>query len=242
MARTPDPAWHSRTPPHLARLIAWLRRHTRPGERIYFEESNRGFVEGGQKLADPFGDFRISPLLPLWTGLEVIGGPYLYAHQKTNFTQFGDGRFLGRTEVDVPTFIRFSTWYDVQWIVCWSPGAVAFCLGHPELIAVAKQPNAPPQPFLIGRLKRPRKAAVIGEAEVAASPGRIDVRNALSDGGVLVLRYHWTPNLRSQPPAAIDAFPIGEDPVGLIRITNPPRDFTIVLDPWAPLRREPPSP
>jgi hypothetical protein len=186
--------------------------------------------------------------LPLYTGLEVIGGPYLYTHNKTNFTQFGDGgllggRFVGDDDLSAEAkwnpdrFRRFARWYDLNWVVCWSPEAERFCLAHPELIEIVDRIGlsalpTPGREFLLGRILRKPNAAVVGQAQVRARPGRIEVKDAQPEGEELVLRYHWTPHLQSDPLLEIEPYEIDEDPVGLIRIKNPPAEFTLYLVPW----------
>ena len=51
-------------------------------------------------MPDPFQEGRLSGFLPERTGVELIGGPYLHASLKTNFTQFGEGKLCGKTELD----------------------------------------------------------------------------------------------------------------------------------------------
>ena len=55
-------------------------------------------------VPDPFQGGRFSGLLPERTGVEVIGGPYLHASLKTNFTQFGEGKLFGRIRLGSPLF------------------------------------------------------------------------------------------------------------------------------------------
>ena len=233
------PALPTRMPGHLRYLVDLLKRHTQPGERLLFEDCNKGVHLGDRKLDDPFGPYRLAPMLPLETGLEVIGGPYLYTHQKTNFSQFGDGRFLEVDGIDAERFAEFAKWYDLTWIVCWSPRAWKFCLDHPELVEVVERQGRTPHGFLVGRIRRQGDPTVLGAAKVRAEAGRIHVSDARAEDGVLVLRYHWTPLLCADPAVEIGKYPIPEDPVPLIRIDNPPAEFTIRLDPWSLAKTHP---
>jgi hypothetical protein len=230
------PVLASSLPRQFEELVVSLRELTVPGERLLFEDRNRGIVENGVPVPDPFMSVRPAPLLPLMTGLEVIGGPYLYNHHRTNFAQVGDGRFFGADDWNATRFRTFAETYDLNWIVCWSPEARRFCGQHPDLIEVTTIIGPQAVPLWIGRIKRSPKPALVGSAKVKASPGRIEVSEAEPENGSIVLRYHWTPELVCDPPRAIEPYPVAEDPVGMIRILDPPKQFTIRLDPWRKLK------
>ncbi|MFO0948782.1 MAG: hypothetical protein U1D30_23140 [Planctomycetota bacterium] len=230
--RSLPPRLHATLPGYLEEVIREIKRQTKPGDRILFEERNRGAFLNGRQLVDPFGPIRLSPLVPLLTNREVVGGPYLYTHLKTNFSQVGDGRLFKKEGWDAERFEKYVDAYDLDWIVCWSPAARRFCTSHPKLVEVVKVLGPPPAPILLGRILRQKRGAVVGSASIQASSGRIDVRDARPENGVLVLPYHWTPLLKSDPPLKIVPFAVGEDPVGLIQVTDPPPQFSLWLDPW----------
>ena len=73
--------------PQMLWIVAKIRRHVRPGERLLYEEGGFG--------PDPYAGGRYSGLLPRFTGVEVIGGPYLHAAITTNYAQFGEGSCSG---------------------------------------------------------------------------------------------------------------------------------------------------
>lgn len=231
------PRLHAALPGYLEEVIRELQRETKPGERIIFEERNRGVFQQNRKLVDPFGPIRLSPLLPLMTGLEVVGGPYLYTHLKTNFTQVGDGLFLGEEVWDARRFQQYADAYNLDWIVCWSPRARRFCAENPRLIEVVRVLGPAPAPIILGKIVRPKRGALVGAANVRATPGRIEITDAKGEAGFLVLPYHWTPLLRSEPPLSMEAYPVGDDPVGLLRVNHPPPSFTIWLNPWGVFSR-----
>ena len=134
-------------PPVHDQLLRRIRSRIPTGDRIFFEERNRG-IEG--QILDPFGNLRLSPLLPLFfPGMEVIGGPYLNTHLKNNYTQFGDGTLLGQTTWSREEFVGHVDRYKVRWIVCWSPYVVDFCKNQPDLI---KMVSNVPTPFFIGKI------------------------------------------------------------------------------------------
>ena len=125
-------------------MVDRVKRHLQPGERLLYEEG--GFGLPG--VPDPFQGGRFSGLLPERTGVEVIGGPYLHASLKTNFTQFGEGSSLaGPTGTapfssDTPNFTALRPYYA---------GArmhVVFVCENPDLIKVLEDDGT----VLIGRV------------------------------------------------------------------------------------------
>ncbi len=196
-----------------------------PGERLLYEEGGRA-VDG---LADPFGGQRFGGLLPTFTGVEVIGGPFLHVPVETNFTQFGEGRLFGRSDWDRAHFVRYARLYRPRAIVCWSPRARAFCKANPDLIEVLDEERG--GPLLIGLVKGFEGPAIQGKAKVQAEPGRLRVWIAPDEvDGLVVLRYHSMPYLRSRPPVPLESVQLEGDPVPFIGIRPPADPLTLELN------------
>lgn len=154
----------------------------------------------------------------------MIGGPYLHAALKTNFTQFGEGKLFGKERWGRDRFVRYARVYRPAAIVCWDPWARMFCKANPDLIEIEDDDGL----FLVGRVKGFGGAAVVGKAEVVATPDGLRVTRA--EGGLdgsVVLRYHSVPCLRTEPPAALDAVFLEDDPVPFIRLRPPLKDVVI---------------
>jgi hypothetical protein len=64
-----------------------------------------------------------------------------------------------------------------------------------------------------------------GEGELAAGFNRL--RASKIRGEEIVLKYHWTPGLVSDPPASITQEKILDDPIPFIKIIHPPEAFTL---------------
>ena len=218
----PFPFMASRPSPYLLRVVDRVKKHVRPGERLLYEEG--GFGIPGQP--DPFQEGRFSGLLARRLGIELIGGPYLHASLTTNFTQFGEGKLFDRYAWDRARFVRYARLYRPSAIVCWTVQARAFCQENPDLIEIIEDSR----PVLIGRVKGFAGAAIVGQAEVEASPGRLRVTRAEAGlDGTVVLRYHSVPCLRSDPPVAWEPVYLEEDPVPFIRLRPPLGPVTFEL-------------
>ena len=66
-----------------------------------------------------------------------------------------------------------------------------------------------------------------GAGKVKASYNRIDLDGLIAEDGEVVIAYHWMETLRATPDVKLERFMIGGDPVGLIKISNPPSFLTI---------------
>jgi hypothetical protein len=219
----PEPFLSSRPSPRLLWVVDRVRRRLKPGERLLYEEG--GFSLPG--VPDPFEGGRFSGLLPHWTGVEVLGGPYLHAALTTNFTQFGEGKLFGKADWGRDHFVKYAKLYRPAAIVCWSPHARIFCMSNPDLIEVKDDDGV----VLLGRVLGFEGSTIEGTAQVTASPGRLRVEGVQAGlDGTVVLRYHSVPCLRSQPPVRWDSVFLAEDPVPFIRLQPVAGTVTFELD------------
>jgi hypothetical protein len=219
-----EPFLSSRPSQRLEWVVAGVRRHVAPGERLLYEEGGFG-IPG---VLDPFQGGRFSGLLPhLVPGIEVIGGPYLHASLKSNFTQFGEEKLFGRRNWNKDYFVRYAKLYRPAAILCWSPHARRFCRDHPELFRIVEDDGT----VMIGRVEGFGGDTIEGTAEVEVVAGRIRVRG-MSPGldGSVVLRYHSVPYLRAQPPVDCGREKREEDPVPFIRLRPPPGTRDVELE------------
>ncbi len=202
----------SSRPNDLRILVERLKSFVKPGDRLLYEEA--GKFEPGE--LDPFRGRRFSGLLPhLISGIELIGGPYLHASLKTNFTQFGEGILFEKKRWTRQDFDRYARLYRPTAIVCFSPWAKAFCEANGDRVEIVVRQG----PLLIGRIKGFEGNAILGKATVEAKPGRLIVREAIPDlDGRVVLRYHFTPCMRIRPSATIEPVSLEDDPVPFIAL------------------------
>ena len=201
-----EPILSSRPPTIMVDLIARIKGHLKPGDRLLFEES--GLALNGQ--ADPFQRRHLSPILPATTGVEVLGGPYLHTPVNTNFTQFGEGRLFGAPDWGRDQFVRYARLYRPVAIACWSRHARDFCQRNPDLIQQIDDDGT----IFLGRVLGFEGATIRGQGRVEASFNRLVVRDAVPDAdGLVVLRYHATPCLVADPPTPIEPIYLEADPV-----------------------------
>jgi hypothetical protein len=220
--RGPEPFLSSRPTTRLRWIVEQVRKHVKPGERLLYEEGGKS--QPG--FPDIFHGDRYSGLLPFLTRVEMLGGPFLRVLVKENFTQFGEGRLFGEENWGRDHFVRYARLYRPAAILCWSPHARAFCGANPDLIKVLEDDGV----LLFGRVEGFGGDTIVGTAEVDAEPGRLRVSHATPGvDGMVVLRYHSVPCLRTRPQVLWDSVYLERDPVPFIRLRQPSGLVTLEL-------------
>ncbi len=109
--------------------------------------------------------------------------------------------------------------YRPSAILCWSKHARNFCKANPDIIRVVEDDGT----LLLGRVEGFGGDAIRGRARVEAQPGRLLVRDMVTDlDGTVVLRYHFVPCLTSRSSVACEPELEEPDPVPFIRLRPPP--------------------
>jgi hypothetical protein len=213
-------------PAEIQELAEWLVRHTDDSGRVLFEDRGRFMLPGRLPPApyDPFPDTNPSPLLPLLVPRQYIGGPYLYTHLVTNFTQVGDGMAFSHDawHMAPDRLVAYLELYNVKWAVLWSEPMLRLARSLPGLFEFKARFGL----LHVFELSRSGNWAITGDAEVVAAPDRLVVRSARpGKSGTLVLSYHWLPTLRSTVP--LKPVRVADDPAPFIAVPSPPERFVI---------------
>jgi hypothetical protein len=219
--------------PAARELIAALRERTNASGRL--------MIEDGPAWA--YGNTFLPALLPLYTGVEQIGGPYPFTFIKHHFAAFRTCQAFGSElrGVDPRRLRQHLELYNVRWILTatpecaaafedfsylttvWSSGA--FTLREVELpAAFASDPEETEVPIGAERAGAPRIAGIA----VRASYGLIHVTIApeQSPPERILLKYHWDKGLHVASPARISPAARLDDPVPFI-VLEPNGEFDI---------------
>ena len=220
--------------PEVARLIEALQeRLGRPG---------RLMIEDGPAWA--YGDVHLPSIIPLYTGVEQIGGPYAYVFIKHKFAAFTNDETMGMTlrETDPERMLEYIELYAVRWILTatkestewfdafpyaktvWSEGAFTLREISPyftsgRMYMDLSEPGIFPRPAL-NELGGESDALAGERIAVRAAYDSITVAIRPGEGGEvpgrILLRYHWDRGLRVDPPARISPIMQLDDPVPFI--------------------------
>lgn len=235
-----SPALASTPPPALfSSLKQVMKTNISTGSRIFYEEGGFG--------GDPFSGGRYSGVLANELDIEMIGGPYLHASLTTNQAQFGEGRLLGKENWDLPWLEEVAARYGVSWIFCWSDRARSIVDANPARFQLVYKDG----PFRLAKIITTADltpAQVLSgrefvEGMVNATEGKLSLTVKPVEAGIavdriVVLRYHWVPNLRVIGAEGVqiepEILPDNRFPP-LIRLLLKPSakgDVTLAIDTW----------
>jgi len=194
-------------------VIDWLKGRKISGHRVLVEH------------------WPLGAMIPSYTGLEVIGGPYPYVWLRHNFANFwampARGgyvvRLFGRPIIglDAVWLRRNLEAYNVGWVVAFTDESKGLFDRSEWLERITE----------IGRYRiyqntDPTTAFLKGTGQLRVEHGRLVIHNASE--GEIVIGYHWEPFLRADPPQPLGPQSVGDDPIPFIRVpSNIHRDFVI---------------
>jgi len=210
--------------PGEASLVRFLREHTSPTERILVESSGVTLPAfTGTKRQIFSARFA---MLPFEVEREYVGYILPGAILRQSYAGFVFGKVLGRPlegmrQEDMRALLQT---YAISWVVGWLPEGVRGLRSQPAVL----EEVADREGVVVFRVRDPRPSRVLeGQGEVHTVLDRIEVRAAA--GERVVLKYHWAPTLRTEPPLAIEEAPVAGSPVGFIAVRPAGRsEFAVV--------------
>lgn len=211
-------AWQGFTRHGMA-LIRWLGEHTDHEGRLLHEETDRG--------SHQYYGSHMPALIPLYTGLELAGGPAPHALLKHNLLRFEAGTLLGQPLEQLPedTVRRYFDLYNVRWVLCWTPQAKRYLASLEGASLVGHYDK-----FTLFRVGAAPSFFMEGAGRVEARENEIVLRDVAAPSGRIVLKYHWLETLRTRPARRIEPLHVPEDPVPFIAVVDPPRELAIYHD------------
>lgn len=207
-------------------LTKWIIENTAREGRILIEDS--GFLDTqGRKQSvwgHQFYNTHFPALLPYYTGREFIGGPYPHSLIKHHFAEFHDG-ILFKKDIDsisLPVLKQYFDLYNIKWIICWSKKSREFFDKYPHYLfkdnKVAKF-----YPYTVNRIP---SFFHEGEGQIISDYNKLKLTHVKSEGEITI-KYHWSKHLKTDPPRPIEKVMFMDDPIGFIKIHNPPSSILI---------------
>lgn len=203
-------------------LIAKLKKSP-PRGRILLEDSGVMDAEGGGQI---YAYSQLPARFAELTGRQFIGGPYPYVFEKYHFAEFHDGQLFGQKIEDVPfeKMKGYAELYDITRVVCWSSRSGFYFDSYPEYF----RPEWRRGPFRVYTVAREENPFISGSGKIGSTVNRIELRDIKAERGAVVIKYHWADTLRTVPRRKIERFSAGGDPIGFIRIVDPPKNIRVV--------------
>jgi hypothetical protein len=199
----------STTPaPEISRMIEAI--------KTYADRSGRLMIEDGP--AGAYGNSYLPSVIPLYTGIEQIGGPYPFMFIEHGFTTFQSSQTMGAPLMETPPgrLLEYVDLYNVRWILTATPETAAYIDKLPWVKALWSSRR-----FALYGVTAPGSGfASERGVTVLASYDLLRVTIASAAGQpppkTIVLKYHWDPGLEVAAPCRIFPAKQLEDPVPLI--------------------------
>jgi len=205
--------------PDVQALIAALQEHT--------DTSGRLMMEDGP--ACNYGNCHLPSILPLFTSVEQIGGPYPYTFIEHHFSSFQVDCTLGRplAQVEPDRLENYLNLYNVKWILTATPESRAYIARLPSI-----RPLWSAKKFVLWQRTAEANQSLYAGVTVRASYNLIEVTIEPQPGRPppdnILLSYHWDRGLRVTPPARISQVMYLGDPVPMILLEpNQAREIKI---------------
>lgn len=208
-------------------LVTWILENTTREGRILIEDSGKFDTQGKDQIfvwGHQFYFTHFPALLPYYTGREFIGGPYPYSIIKHHFAEFHDG-ILFKKEIDtlsLPEVKRYFDLYNIKWIVCWSKKSREFFNKYPRYLLNDNKVDK----FYIYTVNRTPSFFYKGNGQIISDYNKLQLTKVKSEDEIII-KYHWLKHLKTDPPRPIEKVMIMDDPIGFIKIHNPPPSILV---------------
>jgi hypothetical protein len=210
--------------PARSALVDTLLTHTGPEARILWEDQPCG-------RETP----RWSALLPLLTNRAFIGGLDPDAAIEHGYAGLADQTLAGRPigNWNDPALEDYCRRYNVGWILCWSPAAVARLRAWPGAVLTTPVEDEG-KGFLFTVLRQSRSFALKGQAQlIHADFHHLTFAGVVPEDGRIVLSLHYQAGMRASPSRVqIEREPDPNDPIPFIRlrVTGPVARVTLTWE------------
>lgn len=156
----------------------------------------------------------LEALVPIHTRREVVGAPQPGTPFAVPMLEFGGGSLGGRRleEWTGEELADYLERYDIGAVVAWAPLTRAFLTARQPLLESAGEIHG----FEIFRCNRTWSRVSGGQARVRADYDRIEIFDV--QGEELLVKFHWTPDLRAFPPLPLTRAPQPGDATGFFRL------------------------
>ena len=165
-----------------------------------------------------YGNCHLPSVIPLFTGIEQIGGPYPYAFIKHNFTTFQACRTMGYhlKDMDPVRLSGYLSLYNVRWILTATSDCRDYFSGSDIAEMIWKEGY-----FTLWEVRGfdspendPTFTVDARYGEILLKP--VEGLEHLPER--IVLAYHWDRGLHVDPPVKISPITMFDDPVPLILV------------------------
>ncbi|MEI6125629.1 MAG: hypothetical protein WCQ99_03660 [Pseudomonadota bacterium] len=209
-------------PLQLTELLTFFEKQTTRDGRILVEDAE--FIRA-YSVHEYYGG-HYPGLFPEHVKREYLCGPRPMYPMKHSYASFTRGVLFEKNIKDyTPEELKaLFDIYNVMWIVAWFQESKDFFNQLPGYITKMTEIDK----FTVYAVNRQPSFVLKGSGNVHADYNRIEVSGAHPEDGEIILAYHWMKQLRAIPDAAVERVFLGGDPIGFIKIKNPPQSFALI--------------
>ena len=208
-------------PPPLTELLSWLEEHTTRDGRILLEDSE--FSREIPRHAYYGGHF--PALFPEKVQREFLCGPRPMYPIKHSYASFEAGVLFEKKIEDysLEELKQHFDRYNVKWIVCWLEKSKNFFNQYPDYLVKQAEIDT----FTIYEVTRNPSFFLKGAGVVQADYNQLALSQLAAADDEVIISYHWMQGLTTKPARKLERIFIGADPIGFIRIIDPPQSLVI---------------
>jgi hypothetical protein len=199
-------------------LLNWLEKNTTQEGRILIEDSE--FDTDHQ-----YYGAHLPALFPEYVKREYLCGPRPMYPIKQSYASFTSGLLF---EKKIGDYSREElkhqfNLYNVKWIVCWSEESKEYFNHFPEYLMKLQEIDK----FTVYQVNREPSFFLKGKGLVKSDYNRIELSQVVPQDSEVIINYHWMEFFKTNPARKLERVFIGDDPVGFIRIVDPPKSLVI---------------
>jgi hypothetical protein len=205
-------------PAPLTELLNWLEHHTTREGRIFIEDSECD-------TEHQYYGAHFPALFPEYLKREYLCGPRPLYPIKHSYASFTAGVLFEKKIEDyaLPELQSCFDLYNVKWIVCWSEESKTFFNQYPDYLVKRGEIDT----FTFYEVKRTCTFFLKGSGEVLSDYNRLELTQIAAENNEIIIAYHWMQYLKTIPERKLERAYRGNDPVGFIRIIDPPPTLVI---------------
>ncbi len=202
-------------------LLNWLEANTTREGRILIEDSEYN----KDTLQHEFLGGHFPALLPEHVKREYLCGPRPIYPIKHSYASFTEGLLFEKKIEDysLEELKYYFTIYNVKWIVCWFEKSKELFSRYPDFLVKLAEIDK----LTIYQVTMQPSFFLKGKGVVQSDYNRLELNQLATDNGEIIISYHWIKNLKTTPETKLERVFIGDDPIGFIRIVDPPRSLVI---------------
>jgi hypothetical protein len=164
-------------------------------------------------------------LFPEYVKREFLCGPRPKYPIKHSYASFTAGLLFEKKigDYSLDELQQQFNLYNIKWIVCWSEGSKKVFSRFPGYILKLKEIDK----FTVYQVNREPSFFIKGKGLVKSDYNRLELSNVVPQSGEIVINYHWMKGFKTNPVRKLERVFVGNDPIGFIRIIDPPRSLVI---------------